>query len=645
MNRVYQAMAEEDWEVALEELAPALKKKKNYEAKWLAAQAHANRYRFDESFRLFEESLPYAEEDGLYWVTYARAYLFSGDVDNAERLIRRTNADQLEEYAQPFYYEVFNNIQNSKKYLADPKEVIIKNLGDKVNSEGNEYSQVVTSNQRGIFFTARRKGLGQIADDGENYEMILVAEMNEFDNYVNDKPLEGYAGDDVFEAPLQLLDNDSTMITFFEDDVYRSRLQKDGTWGEREPLPINTGKWEPHAFIYNDGNSIIYASSMGNNEDNSDLYVVHKDANGNWTSPYFIEELNTPKREDAPYVAGDGTLYFASAGHDSMGGYDIFKTTLDSATGVFSKPENLGSPINTQTDDTFWTVYGKSAYFSSSRPGGYGQVDIYRIILFTRSKVRGKILTCDGDVPVTGATVTVKTDKEEFSTMTDANGFYEMIMPIEQDFQMTIVQEEETIYNRSHNVHVLFRDEFDINQDFKVGCEDTPKDLYIALINSFDLDPENPDVEVVEVVEVVEEVEVVEPDPTPEVEVAIVPANDLIELPNVYFDFDLSNVKPEFYERLDEAAELLKSRSDLRVMVAGHTDAYGTDAYNIALGQGRYTQVYNYLVNKGVNPEQLATKTFSEDSPVSTNRTISGRAFNRRVELYFIDENNNPIDK
>ena len=85
-------------------------------------------------------------------------------------------------------------------------------------------------------------------------------------------------------------------------------------------------------------------------------------------------------------------------------------------------------------------------------------------------------------------------------------------------------------------------------------------------------------------------------------------------------------------------------RRDLRIMVAGHTDAYGTNPYNVALGRRRYTEVYNYLINKGVNPEQLETKTFSEDIPVASNRTVQGRAFNRRVELYFIDEDGNRVD-
>ena len=88
---------------------------------------------------------------------------------------------------------------------------------------------------------------------------------------------------------------------------------------------------------------------------------------------------------------------------------------------------------------------------------------------------------------------------------------------------------------------------------------------------------------------------------------------------------------------MNEAAELLVNNRELRVMVAGHTDEYGTNPYNVALGIRRYTEVYNYLISKGVNPSQLETKTFSEDTPITTNLTIAGRAFNRRVELSFIE--------
>ncbi len=657
LNKVYGAMAEEDWEVALTYLDPIIKKKKkNYEAKWLAAICHSKRYRFDESYKLFQEALPYAETDPSFWIPYAQAYLFGGRVDDAERTLRRVNQNELEDYAKPEYFLTFNNIQNAKKYIPNPKEIIVKNLGENVNTEGNEYSQIVTANQRGIFFTARREGLGEVADDGEFYEQVMTAEMDDIDDWKKDKPLKGYASDGTFDAPIQLLDNDSTLITFREDDLFISRLGADGVWGSREELPINTKKWEPHAFVYNNGNSIIYASDFANDDENSDLYIVHKTENGKWSKPYFIEELNTPQREDAPFVAGDGTLYFSSKGHDSMGGYDIFSTKLDSATGLFSKPENMGAPINLPTDDTFFTLYGKNAYFSSSRPGGFGQVDIYRIIMFNKSQVQGKLLECDGTTPVANATISVTGKDDTFTTVTNEYGVYSMIMPIESDFTLKVERDGGVLYEKEHNIRVLFRDEFDIEQDFFIGnCDKNEKEIYVKMINSFDLDPTNipvdppsiegltiPEEEEEPVVEVEEkEPEVIEP--VVEAVAAVVP-EAFVELPNVFFDFDLHNIKPEFYQRLNEAAELLKGRSDLKVMVAGHTDAYGTDGYNIALGKRRYTEVYNYLRRKGVDADQLAVKTFSEDIPIATNRTRSGRAFNRRVELYFVDENNERIE-
>ncbi len=664
LNKVYSAMEEEDWEVALSYLEPIMaKKKKNYQAKWLAAICHYERYRFDKSYALFQEALPYAEEDPTYWIPYAEAYLFGGRVDDAERTLRRINQNQLEDYAKPRYFEIFNNIQNAKLYLPRPKEIIVKNLGENVNTAGNEYSQIVTSNQRGIFFTARREGLGEVADDGEYYEQVLTAEMNDIDNWKKDKPLAGYASDGTFDAPIQLMNNDSTLITYREEDLFMSQLGADGTWGEREPLPINTGKWEPHAFVYNNGNSIIYASDFANNNENSDLYIVHKGDDGKWSKPYFIEELNTPKKEDAPFVAEDGTLYFSSRGHDSMGGYDIFTSKLDTATGLFSKPENMGAPINLPTDDTFFTLYGKNAYFSSSRPGGYGEVDIYRVIMFNNSQIQGKILECDNTTPVGGATISVVGQEDKYSAVTSDYGVYVMNMPIESDFTLRVEKDGEVLYEKEHEIRVLFRDEFEIEQDFFIGeCGRNEREIYVKMINSFDLDPNNIPVDppstegiVIPVIEAPEEIveEVIaavtdtvtisEEAPeiiTEEVKAApVVVAEEVIELPNVFFDFDKENIKPEFFERLDDAAELLKRRTDLRIMVAGHTDAYGTNDYNIALGQRRYTEVFNYLKNKGVSESQMEVKTFSENTPIASNRTRKGRAFNRRVELYFVDEN------
>ncbi len=642
-------MEEGDWEVALGMLEPIIKKNaKNNEAKFLAAICHTERYRLDQAIELFSGATAFAKDSPYFWVKFAKAYLLNEQIDEAEQTIKNVRMQDLDDFLRPDYLLVSSNIQNAKKFLPNPRDIIIKNLGPNINTEGNEYSQVVTGNQRGIYFTARRKGTAKVADDGEAYEQVLTADMNDIDEWDKDNPLAGFASATTNEAPIQLFNNDSTLITFYDEDLFISQKKKDGTWSKRDALPINSKRWDSHAFMYNNGKSMIYASDINHEIENLDLYIMHKDANGKWGKPAPIAELNTPLNDDAPFVAEDGTFYFSSRGHDSMGGYDIFSTKYDSAAGRFNEPVNMGAPINLPNDDTFFTMYGGFAYLSSSRPEGYGQVDIYRIIMFNQSQIQGKFLECDGVTPVANATITVEGEDGPMTTTTDEFGVYKMVMPIERSFDLRAVLNGETIYEKKHTIRVLFRDQFDVDQNFYVGCEKNDETIYVKMINGFDLDPINlpvdppstegikPKVAEPEVEEVV--AEVAPPVVEPKEIIAAVPAEKEIKLPNVFFDFDKHNIKSDFFKRLNEAATLLVENRDLRVMVAGHTDEYGTNPYNVALGIRRYTEVYNYLISKGVNASQLEFKTFSEDTPISTNYTIEGRAFNRRVELSFIEK-------
>ncbi len=621
-----------DWEVALEMLEPIIEKyDKNSETKFLAAICHTERYRLAQAIELFKGSIDFAQDSPYFWVKFAKAYLLNGQIVEAEQTIRSVRMQDLEDFLRPDYLLVSSQIQNAKKYLSNPKGIIIKNLGPNINTDGNEYSQVVTADQRGIYFTARRKGTAKVADDGEAYEQVLTAEMNDNDEWRKDNPLAGFASATANEAPIQLFNNDSTLISFYDEDLFISQKKKDGTWGKRVALPINSKRWDSHAFIFNNGNSMIYASDINHEIENLDLYIMHKDEKGKWGKPAPITELNSPLNDDAPFVAGDGTFYFSSRGHDSMGGYDIFSTKYDSAAGKFEAPVNMGAPINLPNDDTFFTMYGGFAYLSSSRPEGYGQVDVYRIIMFNQAQIQGKFLDCDGITPIANALVSVEGTDGEVTVTTNEYGVYKMLMPVEQSFTLKAVLNGEVVYEKKHTIRVLFRDQFDVEQNFYVGCDKNDETIYVKMINGFDLDPINPPV-------APPSIEGIQPVKESKEMIAPVLAENNVKLPNVFFDFDKYNIKPEFFKRLNEAAALLVENRDLRVMVAGHTDEYGTNPYNTALGVRRYTEVYNYLINKGVNANQLEVKTFSEDIPISTNKTREGRAYNRRVELSFIEK-------
>jgi OOP family OmpA-OmpF porin len=124
-----------------------------------------------------------------------------------------------------------------------------------------------------------------------------------------------------------------------------------------------------------------------------------------------------------------------------------------------------------------------------------------------------------------------------------------------------------------------------------------------------------------------------EPPPPPPPAPAPAPVEEKIVLNGIRFDFDKAVIKPEFVPVLDEAVEILKKHADKKVEIQGHTDAIGTDAYNEKLGMRRANAVKNYLVEKGVNADNLTTVSFGESNPVADNGTKEGRAMNRRVEF------------
>ena len=145
---------------------------------------------------------------------------------------------------------------------------------------------------------------------------------------------------------------------------------------------INTKYWESHAFISEDGNQLVFASDRPGGFGGLDLYLSRK-INGDWGPEVNLgPEINTEFNEDRPFLINNGkTLFFSSQGHESIGGYDIFRSDLQT-NGLWSNPKNLGYPINTPDDDIFFMPVGdgKSGYYSRVREsGGFGKQDIYKI--------------------------------------------------------------------------------------------------------------------------------------------------------------------------------------------------------------------------------------------------------------------------
>ncbi len=152
---------------------------------------------------------------------------------------------------------------------------------------------------------------------------------------------------------------------------------------------VNLGADPNPIFLDATKQKVYFTSDSEKGFGGSDIYMRVKQPSGDWGKPENLgPRINTPFDEEAPFVTTDGkTLYFSSKGLPGYGGFDIYKSVFED--GKWSVPENLGQPINSPADDIFYVTSetdDATAYFSSSRKGRFGGMDIYKIY-FSDSKI------------------------------------------------------------------------------------------------------------------------------------------------------------------------------------------------------------------------------------------------------------------
>ncbi|MEX2596223.1 MAG: OmpA family protein [Salibacteraceae bacterium] len=356
----------------------------------------------------------------------------------------------------PRYIEMCQNgkvqFENNKKYIR------IDNMGKEINSEFADYAPVVSKDENIILFTSRRENTtgGDMDSDGKFYEDIYYAlningQWSEAMNYDStNRYMSNEINSDDHDAAITFASNETELYIYREENVWVSKLEN-GFWGspQVDKGRINSKRgFEPSVFITNDEQTMFVVSDIPTGFGGRDIYMTTKDANDNWKPLESLgRTINTRFDEDAPFLTPDGnTLYFASNGHNSMGDYDIFKSVLDE-NGDWTDPENLGPPINTPGHDRYFvtTDEGAVGYYASDRDGGFGETDIYRIILdckaVSATVIRGVVFSEDRQEP-TAASITVfdgKTGKLINRYMADSEtGKYEMRLKTETDYRFRI---------------------------------------------------------------------------------------------------------------------------------------------------------------------------------------------------------------
>ncbi len=209
--------------------------------------------------------------------------------------------------------------------------------------------------------------------------------------------------------------------------IFYARSEGEGKWGALQSLPFNSDEYSvAHPALSADGNKLYFASDMPGGFGGMDLYVSEKE-NGRWGPPLNLgPEINTEGHEIFPFVGPGSQLYFASDGHVGLGGLDIFYTT-DKGNGIWSTPENMGFPVNTNADD-FSIIFnneGTCGFFASNRQGGVGGDDIYS---FKKKAIQVEILVYDDktDIPLEGASVQVACKGTTMTTDLDGKIRFDM---------------------------------------------------------------------------------------------------------------------------------------------------------------------------------------------------------------------------
>ena len=478
-----------------------------------------------------------------------------------------------------------------------------------INSDGNEFSPVISADNKKLFFCGSEREDNLSSDE----DIYLSESIN--NQWNNEELYSSLSNSGSNDAIMAISTDGNTVIQFIDGKLGISEKKING-WGNIQFLSekINLGKWNADAMFSSDGSAIIFSSSrsMGfnysekeeyhasGNKYQSDIYVSLRDSIGNWMEPINIGPvINTPYSERSPFLHPDmKTLYFSSDGHGGLGKYDVFKTTRlnDDCWTCWSDPINLGKQINTVNDDWGYKIStdGNYAYFSR-KPKNKDHTDLYymNIPFYLRpdfvATISGIIKDHENN-PIEANIIWEDLEKQKkigFSKSDPLTGEFFMVLPMGKNYGWYV--NKEGFFPISNNINLTDQEEpLTIEEDLKIITFETMISNEIP-----------------------------------------VPVN------NLFFSVNSSKLLRSSYLELNRIAKIIKE-NNLKVEIAGHTDNTGKKDYNLMLSKKRALEVEKYLKQRGCNPILLKVIGYGDENPVANNDTEEGKKKNRRVELKFI---------
>ncbi len=531
--------------------------------------------------------------------------------------------------------------ESGKKLCENPVRVWIDNLGPNINTKDAEYAPTITADESVIIFTARREeGVGDDKDIDGWMEDIYISEKDPSGNWVKSKGISENINTKGHDATVGLSNDGQMLITYVgaknSGDLYYSMREGTG-WSKLKDMGknINTKDGhEPGASLSFDKKTLYFVSNQEGGLGAHDIWKSEWDEKKEqWGEPVNLGPIiNTPYREVGIFAHPDGkTFYFSSEGHTSMGGFDIFKTTLND-DGTFTTPENIGFPVNTPDDDVHFVMAGngRHGYYTSFKEDGYGEKDIYMITFLGEEKIPLMDVE-DNLLAVVAAPVKEKVVMPKVEVQQSNLAILKGIVR-DKKTQKPVNANIELVDNATGTIIQTFQSDPGTGR-YLVSLP-SGKNYGIAVkAEGYLFHSENFDIPKASGYKEYEK----------NVDLKKIEVGEAIVLRNIFFDLNKYSLRPESKTELERLYKIMVENPTLTIELSGHTDTRGSSSHNKELSENRAKAVVEYLVDKGIGSSRMVYKGYGEEKTIVSDAEIAkmltkeekeeGHQQNRRTEF------------
>lgn len=535
---------------------------------------------------------------------YANALKGTNDFDKGDAIMSEYVG--FEQNTPKFMKNITRNIPDSYKLQVMSKNRTNGDFGISFYGDKVVFASLRNGGEKNAYGWNDRPYLDLFSATVNNQGQL--AKVEPFSDVINTKKHESNA---TFSADLKTMyfnRSGEKQVKVGDQKVAMIKIYKaefiDGKWDEVTMLPFSSDTYSvQHPFLTKDGKKLYFASDMpGSIGGSMDIYVVDVNEDGTYSTPKNLgETINTNQREQFPFLTENGTLFFASDGHQGNGNLDVFMAYKLSDT-EFDKPLNLGSTINSEMDDFNYIVDEKNdvGYFASNRTGDDNLYTFVREENKQQYLVEGEVRDMKSMQLLPGSTVKLF---DEAGTLLE-----EVIVGKDGTFTFNTEPNKKYKIMAFKDFYIPAEATFDTSQKGKVYI-----DLQMKVESYYDAED-------------------------------IINKKDdgtvLIDLENIYFDLDKWDIKPQAASVLNVLVDILKKYPYMEIEIGSHTDSRASDMYNLRLSNKRAASALEYLVQNGIDRKRLRSIGYGESKPLiicpNNDCTEAEHASNRRCTFMIL---------